>query len=126
MCTFIGIESIAANALIELFEKRNEREVSFDTLVRYGMQVVRILQEKTNNEVILLLSRKYQINMVENYSDFFEVDYSSGGNGVFRLKGTDKQETLQELKEYFRWTLSFQILDALISDDALHVLGVNS
>lgn len=126
MCTFIGIESVAANALIELFEKRNETEISFDTLVRYGMQVVRILQEKTNDEIVLLLSRKYQINMVENYSDFFEADFSSDGSGVFRLKGTNKQETLQSLKEYFRWTLSIQLLDAFMSDDALHVLGVNS
>ena len=125
MCTFIGIESVAANALIELLEKRNEREISFDTLVRYGMQVVRILQEKTHAEVVLLLSRKYQINMVENYSDFFEADFSSGSNGVFRLKGADKQETLQALKDFFRWTLSIQILDAFTSDDALHVLGVN-
>ena len=126
MCTFIGIESVAANALIELFEKRNETEISFDTLVRYGMQVVRILQEKTNDEIVLLLSRKYQINMVENYSDFFEADFSAGGNGVFRLKGKNKQETLQALKEYFRWTLSIQLLDAFMSDDALHVLGVKS
>lgn len=126
MCTFIGIESVAANALIELFEKRNETEISFDTLVRYGMQVVRILQEKTNDEIVLLLSRKYQINMVENYSDFFEADFSSDGSGVFRLKGTNKQETLQALKEYFRWTLSIQLLNAFMSDDALHILGVNS
>ena len=125
MCTFIGIESVVANALIELFEKRNEREISFDVLVRYGMQVVRILQEKTHDEVVLLLSRKYQVNMIENYSDFFEADFSSGGSGVFRLKGNNKQETLQALKEYFRWTLSIQILDAFMSDDALNVLGVN-
>ncbi len=125
MCTFIGIESVAANALIELLEKRDEREISFDTLVRYGMQVIRILQEKTHDEVVLLLSRKYQINMVENYSDFFEADFSSGGSGMFRLKGADKQKTLQSLKEYFRWTLSIQVLDAFMSDDALHVLGVD-
>lgn len=126
MCTFIGIESVAANALIELFEKRNVTEISFDTLVRYGMQVVRILQTKTHDEVVLLLSRKYQINMVENYSDFFEADFSTQGSGVFRLKGANKQDTLQSLKEYFRWTLSIQILDAFTSDDALHVLGVNT
>lgn len=126
MCTFIGIESVVANALIELLEKRDEKEISFDTLVRYGMQVVRILQEKSDDEIVLLLSRKYQINLVENYSRFFEADFSTGGSGTFRLKGTNKQKTLQELKEYFRWTLSVQILDAFMSADALHVLGVNS
>ena len=126
MYTFIGIESIAANALIELFEKQNKNEISFDNLVRYGMQVVRVLQEKSNNEVVLLLSRKYQINMLESYSDFFEADYSVGGSGVFRLKKPEQNNTLQDLKEFFRWTLSIQILEAFLSDDALHVLGVNN
>lgn len=124
MCTFIGIESVAANALIELFERKNKREVSFDTLARYGMRVVRILQEQSEEEVILLLSRKYQINMIENYSDFFEADFSSGGHGVFRLKGEDKQETLKALKEYFRYTMSMQMLNAFTSDDALQELGL--
>lgn len=124
MCTFIGIESVAANALIELLEKRDEREVSFDTLARYGMRVVRILQEQSEEEVILLLSRKYQINMIENYSDFFEADFSSGGQGVFRLKGEDKQETLKALKQYFRYTMSMQMLNAFTSNDALQELGL--
>ena len=124
VCTFIGIESVAANALIELLEKRDEREVSFDTLARYGMRVVRILQEQSEEEVILLLSRKYQINMIENYSDFFEADFSSGGQGVFRLKGEDKQETLKALKQYFRYTMSMQMLNAFTSNDALQELGL--
>lgn len=124
MYTFIGIESVAANALIELLEKRDEREVSFDTLARYGMRVVRILQEQSEEEVILLLSRKYQINMIENYSDFFEADFSSGGQGVFRLKGEDKQETLKALKQYFRYTMSMQMLNAFTSNDALQELGL--
>lgn len=126
MCTFIGIESVAANALIELFEKRDEREISFDTLVRYGMRVVRVLQEHSNEEAVLLLSRKYQINMIENYSDFFEADLSCVGHGVFRLKGEDKQKTLETLKSYFRWTMSMQLLDAFMSEDALQELGVSA
>lgn len=124
MCTFIGIESVAANALIELLEKRDEREVSFDTLARYGMRVVRILQEQSEEEVILLLSRKYQVNMIENYSDFFEADFFSGGQRVFRLKGENKQETLKALKKYFRLTMSMQMLNAFTSDDALQELGL--
>lgn len=124
MCTFIGIESVAANALIELLDKRGEREVSFDMLARYGMRVVRILQEQSEEEVVLLLSRKYQINMIESYSDFFEADFSSGGQGVFRLKGEDKQETLRALKQYFRNTMSKQILNAFTSNDALQELGL--
>lgn len=123
MCTFIGIESVVANALIELFERQDIREVSFDTLVRYGTQVVRVLQKRSKDEVVLLLSRKYQVNMIENYSQFFEADFSQG-NGVFRLRGDDKAKTLKELKEYFRWTLNIQVLKAFVSTDALQALGV--
>lgn len=122
MCMFIGIESVAANALIELLEKRDEWEVSFDTLVKYGMQVVRVLKERSNEEAVLLLSHKYQLNMIENYADFFEADFSSNGHGVFRLKGGDKRETLERLKNYFRWTLSMHILEAFTSEDALNEL----
>lgn len=123
MYTFIGIESVAANALIELFEKRNITEVSFDTLVRYGMSIARFLEQDSDEEVILLFSRKYQIDMVENYSDFFEADFSRG-NGVFRLKGENKEQTLSELKDYFRWTMSVRILKAFTSAAALQALGV--
>lgn len=124
MYTFIGIENVAANALIELLEKRDEREVSFDKIVKYGMQVARILKERSNEEVILLVSRKYQISMVENYSDFFEADFSHGGHSVFRLKGVNKEETLEALKNHFRWTMSLPVMDAFMSDDALRELGV--
>lgn len=126
MCTFIGIESVAANALIELLEKRNEREVSFDMIVRYGTRVARVLQESFNEEPILL-SRKYQINMIENYSDFFEADLSSGGQGaLFRSKGEDKQKIIEALTKNFRCTMGIQLLEAFISVDALHELGVSA
>ena len=56
MCTFIGIESLVANALIELFDYNHTREVTFDTLVDYGMKVVQIYQRETGEEAVLLLS----------------------------------------------------------------------
>lgn len=125
MCTFIGIESVAANALIELLERRNEREVSFDMLVRYGTRVARILQESFHEEPVLLLSRKYQMNMLENYSDFFEADLSYNGQGTsFRLKGEDKQKTIEALTRSFRCTMGMQLLEAFMSADALRELGV--
>lgn len=127
MCTFIGIESVTANALIELLEKRNEREVSFDMLVRYGTRVARVLEESFNEEPVLLLSRKYQINMIENYSDFFEADLSSERQEVFfRLKGEDKQKTIEELTKSFRCTMGMQLLKAFMSVDALRELGVGA
>lgn len=125
MCIFIGIENVTANALIELLEKRNEREVSFDMIVRYGTQVAHILEKNINEEPILLLSRKYQINMIEKYSDFFEADLSSGKQQVFfRLKGEDKQKIIESLTKSFRCTMSMQFLKAFMSVDALRELGI--
>lgn len=124
MCTFIGIESVAANALIELFEKRQETEVSFDTLVKYGMRIVRILEKETNEDIILLFSRKYQLSMIENYSEFFEADFSSDGNGRFKLKGDNPKETLKKLKLYFRWTMSIKMIQAFLSKEALSELNI--
>lgn len=127
MCTFIGIESVVANALIELLDKRDEREVSFDMLVRYGTRVVRVLQESFGEDPVLLLSRKYQINMIEHYSDFFEADLSYGGQGVFfRLKGEDKQKMIEALTKNFRCTMGMSFLEAFMSEDALHELGVGA
>jgi len=78
MCTFIDIKSLAANALIEIIEKTGKRDVDFGTLVKYGMKIVELLQ-KTGDEAILLLSRKYQLDMIANYSDFFEVELNGPG-----------------------------------------------
>lgn len=127
MYTFIRIENVAANALIELLEKRNEREVSFDMIVRYGTRVAQFLQESFNEEPVLLLSRKYQINMIENYSDFFEADLSVGGQGVsFRSKGEDRQETIEILTKNFRCPMGMQLQEAFLSADALHELGISA
>ena len=121
MYTFIGIESLAANALIELMDKSGKREVSFDTLVRYGLQIVRLLQQQSGEEAVLLLSKKYQIDMVENYSEFFEVDFGGAGPGIFKLKDAVNPD---DLKSYFRWTMSVKLVDAFMAPDAIRELGV--
>lgn len=35
MCYYIGIEDLAANALIELYDRNETRSVSFKTLTEY-------------------------------------------------------------------------------------------
>lgn len=123
MCTFIGIECLAANALIEILDRTQKREVSFDTIVRYGMEVVRVLQRQTGDEAVLLLSKKYQINMIENYSEFFEVDFGDRNHGIFKLRET---VSLDDLKNYFRWTMSVRLVDAFVSPEAIRELGVSA
>lgn len=122
MYTFIGIESLAANALITLLEKnQNVREVSFSTLVSYGTEIIRIYRRDTGEEAVLLLSREYQMNMIANYSDFFDVQMDDDGQGVFRLKDGVTKELL---KDYFQWTLKNNLLSAFMAPEALEKLGV--
>lgn len=120
MCTFIEIESLAANALIELFERNHVTEVSFDMVVQYGMEIIRVLRRQTGEEAVLLLSQKYQMNMIENYSDFFDVDIDAAGRGVIRLKCD-----IATVKNYFRWTMSVRLLEAFVDPEALRKLGIN-
>ena len=122
MCTFIGIESLVANALIELFDYNNTREISFDTLVEYGMKVIQIYQRETGEEAILLLSEKYQIDMIENYADFFDIKMDGSGRGTLCLKGYINNTS--ELQDCFRWTLNTKLINAFVSPEALEKLGV--
>lgn len=121
MCTFIGIESLAANALIEILEKTGIRDVDFETLFKYGMKVAQFLQEQYGEEAILLLSKKYQLNMVENYSNYFEIEFNGPGQEIFKLK---KNIPSDEIKNYFRWPMSVKIIKAFMSKEAIMELGI--
>ena len=121
MCMFIGIESLAANALIEIINKTNRREVDFASLVKYGMKIVKLIQEQTGEEAILLLSKKYQMNMIDDYSDFFEMKINANGYDVFKLRD---DITAEDLSEYFRWTMSIRVIRAFMSEEAIMELGV--
>ena len=54
MCIYIGIEDLVANALIELVENSEKREVMFRELDAYGAMVVKCLNDKQEQAVLLL------------------------------------------------------------------------
>lgn len=45
MCFYIGIEDLAANALIEVLKKTDKRFLTYHELESYGSEVVQILKE---------------------------------------------------------------------------------
>lgn len=124
MCTFIGIESLAANALIELFDQQRIREVSFDTLVKYGMTVIQIYQRNTGVEAVLLLSEQYQNGLIENYSNYFDVEMDGAGRGVLKLNSSVKNT--EELIDAFRWSMNCDLINAFLDPEALEKLGVTA
>lgn len=124
MSRFIGIEDLAANALIALIEKNNCRKVSLSTLVKYGTVVVKILN-KNKEDAILLLSKDYTNSMIRNYSEYFEIekvaqddDYSD--DFIVLREG----KTVQDLRNHFRAFLTLNVALAFIDEESLAELGV--
>jgi len=120
MCRFIGIEDLVANALIELMEKNNCRRVSFETLVKYGTVVIRCLR-KNGREAVFLLSKEHTNELIRNYSDFFEIDYSEPNSDAIVLKS---EKTVDDLRNHFRAFLTLDCLIAFTDKKSLVELGV--
>ncbi|MGB4439331.1 MAG: hypothetical protein WBJ13_08945 [Sedimentibacter sp.] len=126
MSRFIGIEDLAANALIALIEKIGPhcRKVSFEQLVNYGTVVVKILNQN-KEDAVLLLSKDYTNTMIRNYSDFFEIEKTNPNDEYseeFIVLREDKN--LQDLRNHFRAFLSLEVALAFSNKDSLAELGV--
>lgn len=120
MCIFIGIEELVANALIELLDHFGIREVSFDTLRKYGAEVVRFLNGN-GEEAILVLSRDHTNGLISNYADVFELHDKADASSVISLKS---DVTLEDLRSRFRVYLPLDVLLAFKCGKSLEVLGV--
>lgn len=121
MLIYIGIEDLVANALIELVENSNRREVLFKDLDEYGAMVVKYLNEK-NEQAVLLLSKERTNDFLHDYSDMFEI-FSDGINDGIKLKNDVEVE---QLWEKFRGYLSVDVMMAFMDKMAVSKLGVVS
>ncbi len=120
MCIFIGIEELAANALIELVEKTDEREITFDKLCEYGAVVVRVLNDN-GEEAALILSRDRTNELFADYADLFEIkDYEDGNSAIALRDGI----TADILRTEFRTYLPLDLLLAFKNNESIKVLGV--
>ena len=80
---YIGIEDVAANALIQALRKNeNVRFLSYTTIEAYGNRVVEKLSAD-NKKAVLIFSRNRTEALYRNYSQFFE----PGDNRFPRLFG---------------------------------------
>ena len=113
---YIQIEDLAANALIELLEAdKNNTTVSFRQLSEYGNVVVEKLR-KAQKEVYLLLSRDSTNVFISDYTNFFDINELEG---TISLKSS---KTLEDLRNRFRSNISFDVLMAFVSEEAVSVL----
>ena len=120
MCFYIGIEDLAANALIELLPKEEDRSfITYDELERYGTQVVSLLSEK-GEKAVLLLSRENTNAMLRDYSDFFEEDSCDGREGIRLRTGKNRKDLIVQFRGY----LALDVLMALVDERSIKALGV--
>ncbi len=119
MCIRIGIEDLVANALIELAEKKQKKEVYFKDLDKYGAVVVKLLN-KEDEKAVLILSTERTNNFLTDYSEYYEL-FSDGKEEGIRLK---ENVEVDELWSKFRSYLSVKVMKAFMNKESVQALGV--
>ena len=113
MCYYIGIEDLAANAMIEILEKKQKDGKSIESVLsvtlrdleEYGAEVVRYINQTSDEKALLILSRASTEYMFRNYSDFFEaIDEEEA---AIKLR---EGKTVEDLKEKFRTYKAFDYM----------------
>lgn len=119
MCTFIRVECVAANALIELYGK-GINKIGFKELAKYGLVVVEQYEVENYGEAVLIFNPDEIQGFVLNYSDYFKIEESDTGKSIVLRDNVD----IQELKRQFRWTLSYAMLKVLNNIDIIDIIRV--
>lgn len=118
MCFYIGIEDLAANAMIEMMKKGGQRFLTYSEIEMYGAEVVQILKD-SGEKAVLILSRENTDALFRNYSEFFEESERGGKRGI-KLKENKKVE---DLIKQFRGYLALDVLLAFMDQRSVQVLG---
>lgn len=116
---FIGIEDLAANALIGVLSTGDRRFLTYREIEAYGNKVIEILNE-SEEKAVLILSRDNTTAMFNDYSDFFVEQVRDGELGIY-LKD---EKTAEDLITGFRGYLALDVLMAFVDHRSLEVLGV--
>ena len=114
MCKFIGVEILAANALIEALENERGSSVTFSKLEEYGIKVVRFLETTYKEQAVILYNENQVGNRILNYTEYFEVTDDS----ITVKEGV----TATDLRRKFRAPLTYEILKAFLCEDARKVI----
>lgn len=118
MCFYIGIEDLAANAMIEMLRRGGRRFLTYSEIEMYGAEVVQILKE-SGEKAVLILSRENTDALFRNYSEFFEEGEQNGKRGI-KLRDDKKVE---DLIQQFRGYLALDVLLAFMNQRSVQVLG---
>ncbi len=114
MCTFIKMEYLVANALVELYEKKQIDEISLEQIRNYGIKVEEELNSRNDTRAILLYSNNYTKEFLQDYSDLFELV----GDSIKIKTGV----TIKDIREHILSYISAEILFALLDQSVLSVI----
>lgn len=114
MCTFIKMEYLVANALVELYDKKRVDRISLDDIQKYGIKVEEQINSKENTRAILLYSDNYTKEFLHDYSDFFEKvdDFIKIKNGI----------TIEDIREHILSYIPFDLLIVLFDCEIVDML----
>lgn len=119
MCFYIGIEDLAANALIESMRKANKRRLSYKDIENYGSRVIELLNSR-EEKAVLILSRNRTNALFKDYSDLFEEVDIEKQKGIMLKEGVE----INDLIERFRGYLALDVLMAFVNEHSVQALGV--
>ena len=112
---FIGIEYLATMALINVYERKNEKQIKLSALSDYGIRAMKVFDEN-NISAVILFSTEYAEQMVRDYSDCFEIKSISDEESLILKLSVD------DLKRRFVGYLTLDIIKALMSNEAVEGL----
>ena len=115
MCTFIKMEYLVANALVELYENKKIDKISLDDIRNYGIKVEKVLNKNKESQAILLYSNQYTREFLQDYSDFFVFD-----NDYIKIKSG---VSIDDIREHILSYISVDILLALLDESTLEVIN---
>lgn len=111
----IGIEYVAANALVELYETSKKNYVSFEDLRNYGIEIKKVLKDN-NIEAVLLLSDYDLIRFAHNYSNLFTIK----DENIYINDGI----TCEIIREKIISYMKMDLLLAMLNGKSLEALGI--
>ena len=115
MCTFIKMEYLVANALVELYENKKIDKISLASIQNYGIKVEKVLN-KSGTQAILLYSNQYTKEFLQDYSEYFTFE-----NNYIKIKSG---VTIDDIRNHILSYVSVDILLALLDESSLKAINV--
>lgn len=128
MCMYIGIEDLAANALIRLLSQaqgndNTERFVRFATLYNYGMKVIQQLTQQ-GTQATLIYNRESNSRIFRNYSTFFDPHTDEEGyDGIMLRKGIEIKDIMRQFLGQIPVVVQNVLADREILDQVLKLVA---